>query len=51
MDSEIQFQLILSGRSSNVQEVNYLEGKLKETIDSKSVGSWNVGPIKMKEIS
>ena len=51
VDSEIQFQLILNGRSSNVQEVNYLEGKLKETPDTKSVGPWNVGPIKMKEIS
>ena len=51
MDSEIQFQLILNGRSSNVQVVNYLEGKLKETPDSKSVVPWNVGPIKRKEIS
>ena len=51
MDSAIQFQLILSGRCSNVQEVNYLGGMLKETPDTKSVGPWNVGPIKMKEIS
>ena len=30
---------------------DFLEGKLKETPDTKSVGPWNVRPIKMKEIS